>query len=175
MIKNIITNGFIQQLQELYKLGVDLNAKEPIAKEVLRETLIIEPKKDVPYLYEDDPILDLIKNYRVESFDIGRISFYTEDDLIEEEDYIVVGSEGAGDLIAIKKKTKQIVTLDGYFEQLLVCSETSEQFLNNLIEIGKSNLRHYPYKDKYELAKKLSSESKGDLSFYREALGAFEE
>jgi hypothetical protein len=172
-MRNNITDKFVQDLRDLYENEIKFS-NDLVSIEVAERVILINRKKDY-YVYLEDPILDLIQNYNIENFQVAGISFYTVDDMIEDDNYIGVGSEGAGDIIAIKKSTKQIVTIDGYFDELLVCSETSEQFLNNLVKISRANLMEYSFKNKYELAKKLSSESKGDLSFYREALGAFEE
>ncbi|UFH30641.1 hypothetical protein LNP04_11710 [Chryseobacterium sp. C-71] len=169
-MKNSIAENFVMQTKQLYNLGIELNPNDEIAEEVLKEALIIKPKES-EYLYNENPILDLIKNYHTETFDIGMIHFYDDKKLQSYEDYIIVGSDGAGEFISIQKSTDKIYLLDGYFEQILFCCESAEIFLNNLIKIGEANIIKLSTDEKYRLAKSMSSNDE-NLGFYLDSLGA---
>lgn len=129
-MKNTVTENFIEEARKLYQQGVLLNPDNEVAEGVLKECLIIE-KKDTEYVFLEDSILDLIRNYNIGTFNIGRIHFYSEEDLESTDEYVIVGFEGAGDLIAIDKASHKICCIDGYHDFIQSCSESSEEFLNN--------------------------------------------
>lgn len=169
--KNVITEDFVKGAAELYHEGINQNPDNEVAEEVLRMSLIIERNSN-DYVFFEDPILDLIKNYTVDTFDIGMIGFYNYDDLESNENFIIVGSNGAGELIAIHKNTNKVYCVDGYFEIISLCSDSSEEFLKNLLKIGKANINRISIKEKHTLAKSMGDET--SLGFYLEALGAIE-
>lgn len=172
MMKNTITENFVKQTEQLYKLGIKLNPNDEIAEEVLKEVLIIKPK-ELEYSYNENPILDLIKNYHIKTFDIGMIHFYDDEEIELNEDYIIIGSDSAGENISIHKESGHIYLLDGYFEEILFCCESSEVFLDNLIKIGEANINKFSADEKYKLAKSMSSNQE-NLGFYLDSLGAIE-
>lgn len=172
MMKNTITDNFVKQTEQLYKLGIELNPNDEIAEEVLKEALIIKPKES-EYLYNENPILDLIKNYHIGTFDIGMIHFYEDKELRSNEKYIIIGSNNAGEYISIHKESGQIYLIDGYFEEILFCCESSTVFLNNIIKIGEANINKFSTNEKYKLAKSMSRNDE-NLGFYLDSLGAVE-
>lgn len=166
--KNLITENFVEETSKLYQEGIVQNPNDEIAEEVLGESLIIK-RNDYEYVFFEDPILDLIKNYILETFDIGMINFYSYEDLQSDETFTIVGSNGAGEFIAISKKTNKIYCIDGYFDVISFCSNSSEEFLNNLIRIGEANIKRFSSENKFNLAKSMGDDT--SLGFYLNALG----
>jgi len=64
-----------------------------MAEEVLRMSLLIN-RQNKEYIFFENPILDLIKNYIIDTFDIGMIHFYSDEDLDSNDKYIIIGSNG---------------------------------------------------------------------------------
>lgn len=132
--------------------------------------LILE-RKDAPYTFFEDPIIDLVKNYVVDTFDMGMIHFYDYDDLSSDENFIVFGSDGSGELIAIHKKSNKIYMIDGYFEEICVLCNSSEDFLNNLLKIGNANIKKVSNEEKNRLGKEIAV-NPTSLGYYLNALSA---
>ncbi len=99
------------------------------------------------YLKEHDgtsrylnPIIDLVKRYKVENFDIGMVHLNSDQKIEETEDYLVFGAFDA-DHMAIDKRTDEIVVLsrEEGNEVLWYCSKTASLFLKSLLLSGKFN------------------------------------
>jgi hypothetical protein len=170
MKNNIISENFVVETRKLFQAGLIRNPNDEIAEEVLRETLMIE-RNSSEYVFYEDPVLDLIKNYNLETFDIGRIHFYSDEELESNENFIIVGFDGAGEFIAIDKHSKKIYSIDGYFEVISFCSNSSEEFLNNLIKIGEAYIKRWTQEERLKLAKSMGDNT--SLGFYADALDAY--
>ncbi|MBD8082550.1 hypothetical protein [Chryseobacterium caseinilyticum] len=168
---NIVTINFIKESENLFHEWLLRNPdQEKIVEEAIRKSCFIK-RNNSNYIFYEDPILDLIKNYNVNFFDIGMINFYSEDRIESSGNFTIVGHDGAGDPIAIDRKSNKIFSLDGDYNVVAFCSNSSEEFLQNLIKIGKANTEDWSEEDRINLA-----ESMGDKSsegFYLEALGVF--
>ncbi|MCF2220681.1 SMI1/KNR4 family protein [Chryseobacterium sp. PS-8] len=169
-MENIITKNFVEAAENHYKEGVQQEPDNEVAEECLRMCLILE-KKDAPYTFFEDPIIDLVKNYVVDTFDMGMIHFYDYDDLSSDENFIVFGSDGSGELIAIHKKSNKIYMIDGYFEEICVLCNSSEDFLNNLLKIGNANIKKVSNEEKNCLGKEIAV-NPTSLGYYLNALSA---
>jgi hypothetical protein len=169
-MENIITKNFVETAENHYKEGVQQEPDNEVAEECLRMCLILE-RKDAPYTFFEDPIIDLVKNYVVDTFDMGMIHFYDYDDLSSDENFIVFGSDGSGELIAIHKKSNKIYMIDGYFEEICVLCNSSEDFLNNLLKIGNANIKKVSNEEKNRLGKEIAV-NPTSLGYYLNALSA---
>lgn len=166
---NIITENFVEATKNLYEEGVRQNPDNVVAEEVLRMSLILE-RKDSVYVFVEDPIIDLVKNYIVDTFDMGMIHFYDYDDLPSDENFIMVGSDGAGEFISIHKESNKIYLIDGYYEIICLLSNSSEEFLHNLLKIGNANIKRISNDEKHRLAEEISIDETS-LWFYLNTLG----
>lgn len=169
-MENIITKNFVEAAENHYKEGVQQEPDNEVAEECLRMCLILE-RKDAPYTFFEDPIIDLVKNYVVDTFDMGMIHFYDYDDLSSDENFIVFGSDGSGELIAIHKKSNKIYMIDCYFEEICVLCNSSEDFLNNLLKIGNANIKKVSNEEKNRLGKEIAV-NPTSLGYYLNALSA---
>lgn len=168
-MENSITKNFVEAAKNLYKEGVELDPDNEVAEEVLRMSFFLE-RKDTPYTFFEDPILDLVKNYVVDTFDIGIIGFFNYDKLLSDENFIVFGSDGSGELIAIHRESNKIHMIDGYFEEICVLCNSSEDFLNNLIKIGHANIKKLSNEERNRLGKEIAV-NPTSLGYYLNALG----
>lgn len=168
-MENIITKNFVEAAKNLYKEGIQQDPDDEVAEEVLRMSFVLE-RKDTPYTFFEDPILDLVKNYVVDTFDIGMIGFFNYDKLLSDENFIVFGTDGSGELIAIHRESNKIHMIDGYFEEICVLCNSSEDFLNNLIKIGHANIKEVSDDERYRLAKEIAV-NQTSLGYYLNALG----
>jgi len=168
-MENIITKNFVEAAENHYKEGIQQEPDNEVAEECLRMCLILE-RKDAPYVFFEDSIIDLVKNYIVDTFDIGMVHFYDYDDLSSDENFIMVGSDGAGEFISIHKESNKIYLIDGYYEIICLLSNSSEEFLNNLLKINDANIKKVSDDEKNLLAKEMAID-KTSLGFYLNTLG----
>lgn len=127
----------LNSLEELIKFGIVMNPNNSNVKEILEEMYLLE-RKSKEQINNDNLLLDLIYNYDVSQFNIGGVSFYNPDDFFYDNEYICVGSDGAGDFIAINKNNNNIYNIvDGDLKVRIASSP--EIFLDNLIVIGRFN------------------------------------
>jgi hypothetical protein len=128
----------LNSLKELYNLGISMNQDDSEISEILKSMYILEKKTSIE-VENEDILLYLIDNYDISQFDIGGITFYNTDDFSYDDVYTYIGSDGAGDYIAINKKDGAIYNIiDNNAIEIKIAS-SGENFLNNLIEIGKYN------------------------------------
>ncbi|WP_294296115.1 hypothetical protein [uncultured Chryseobacterium sp.] len=167
-MENSITKNFVEAAENHYKEGVQQEPDNEVAEECLRMCLVLE-RKDAPYVFFEDPIIDLVKNYIVDTFDMGMVHFYDYDDLSSDENFIMVGSDGAGEFISIHKESNKIYLIDGYYEIICLLSNSSEEFLNNLLKIDDANIKKVSDDEKKRLAKEMAID-KTSLGFYLNTL-----
>lgn len=167
-MRNLVTESFVEECKRLYELEVSLHPNDTIVETNARETLIILLKSD--YKYASNPIIDLIMNYEIKSFDIGYIHFYPWDERVEYEDYLVIGSDGAGEFIAIDRNTDKIVMIDGYGDYETTWCNSAEGFLNNLIKVGRANILDLSKEEKIKIVKEIEKETGGNKDLYEEIL-----
>jgi hypothetical protein len=130
---NLITT----QLSELYHYGVTIH-KEVFVEEMLREMYLV---KRINGVYEEfkSTLLELLANYDLTSFDVGGISFYSQNDWIRENKYLYFGSDGSGDYLCLDTETDAIFEYIDRIEYSKI-EESSFDFLQKLLIIAKFNL-----------------------------------
>lgn len=135
MSDNIIK--MLELLKELCHYGVSNNPNNKEIEEILQEMYLLK-KRDENYVQNKNSLIELIINYNTDEFNVGGVSFYIPDDFIYLDDYICIASDGAGDHIAIDKKSGLIYNLLDDDSKIKIAN-SGENFIEKLVEVGKVN------------------------------------
>lgn len=162
-------NKILELLTALYHYGVSNNPNNEEVEEILQEMYMLK-KRDGNYVQNENSLIELIINYDINEFNIGGVSFYMLDDFIHLDGYICIGSDGAGDHIAIDKKSGLIYNLldDG---SKIKIANSGESFIEKLIEVGKFNFSKKSKESNLAEALDKFSENLDAQKFYFSLMG----
>jgi|GEM_PF-3531527 len=154
----------LKMLEELYNFGVKMNADDLEVEEMLAE-MYLPKRKSNTYVPNKNVLIELIENYDMTQFNVGGVSFYDSDSFVDSDEFVVIGTDGAGDYIAEDKLKGNVYNaIDGFLK--VKVANSSEQFLKNLIEIGKFNLSNEINTDEYHNLLNTVSFDKESREFY---------
>jgi hypothetical protein len=127
----------ISQLRALYDYGVTIH-KESFVEEMLRDMYLVKRHPDAYEVFEST-VLELLATYDLTSFDVGGVSFFSQNDWIREGAYLYFGSDGAGDYLCLHTETDAVYE---YVDRIAYSKieEASFAFLQKLLIIAKFNL-----------------------------------